>query len=393
VLAAGWFLAAGELWDTSVPADLARPTLDESDYFTATQYDEAHDYQAFLRITDLLGILAGLAALAFFALKGASFARESAAGRIGTGMLLGMLALGCAWLAQLPFGLAAHWWERRHDVVAQDQDYVDFLINDFLSVGGEFLFVSLGLLIVMTLAGIWRRFWWFAAAPALLIVMLAFAFVSPYLIPGLDPLRNERVAADARALASAEGVSDAPVQVQRVRELTSAPNAGVTGIGPSEKVIVWDTLLGQFERPEIRVVLAHEFGHLGRQHVWKLVAWTALLALPIAFAVWLATRRHGGLSEPAAVPIAVFVVAALLFLVSPLDHAFTQRLETEADWIALEETRDPDAATRLFQRFSAIALAEPRPPGWADLLLDDHPTVMERIEMAEAWRVLRGSTD
>jgi hypothetical protein len=46
-----------------------------------------------------------------------------------------------------------------------------------------------------------------------------------------------------------------------------------------------------------------------------------------------------------------------------------------------------------FRCFSAIALAEPRPPGWADLLLDDHPAVMERIEMAEAWRALRRSTD
>jgi STE24 endopeptidase len=387
VLTTAWVFAAGELWDTSVPGDLERPSLDEADYFTAAEFDEADGYQAFLRVNEVLGILAGLAALAFFALKGASFARESAAGRIGTGMLLGMLALGCAWLAQLPFGLAGHWWQRRHDVV--ELSYLDYLLTDFLSVGGEFLFISLGLLIVMTLAGIWPRLWWFAAAPALLVVMLAFAFVSPYLIPELDPLRDEQVAADAQALASSQGIPDTPVEVQEVREFTKAPNAGAAGIGSSQKVIVWDTLLDQFERPEIRVVLAHEFAHLARDHIWKLLAWTALLALPIAFAVWLATRRRGGLSDPAAVPVAVFVVSALLFLASPLDNTFTQRLEEEADWVALEETSDPDAATKLFQRFSTIALAEPRSPGWADLLLDTHPDVMERIEMAEAWRALR----
>lgn len=390
-LAGAWIWAARGLWDTSVPDDLARPSLDEADYFTAAEYEEANGYQAFLRVNELLGILAGLAAFAFFAFKGASFARESAAGRIGTGMLLGMLALGCAWLAQLPFGLAGHWWQRRHDVV--ELNYLDYLITDFLSVGGEFLFISLGLLIVMTLAGIWRRLWWFAAAPALLVVMFAFAFLSPYLIPDLDPLRDDRIAADAEALANAQGIPDTPVEVQEVREFTKAPNAGAAGIGSSQKVIVWDTLLGQFERPEIRVVLAHEFAHLARDHIWKLLAWTALLALPIGFAVWLATRRRGGLADPATVPVAVFVVAGLLFLASPLDNAFTQRLEEEADWVALEETGDPDAATRLFQRFSTIALAEPRSPGWADLLLDDHPDVMERIEMAEVWRALREPID
>ena len=391
MLAGAWLWAARELWDTSVPGDLDRPALDESDYLTAADSGEADGYQAFLRIVELLGILAGLAALAFFAWRGASFARESAAGRIGTGMLLGMLALGCAWLAQLPFGLAAHWWQRRHDLV--ELSYLEWLINDFLSVGGEFLFISLGLLIVMTLAGIWRRLWWFAAAPALLAVMLAFAFLSPYLIPGLEPLRDERVAADARALASAQGIGDTPVEVQDVSEFTKAPNAGAAGIGSGQKVIVWDTLLEQFQRPEVRVVVAHEFAHLAREHIWKTLAWLALLALPIAFAVWLATRRRGGLAEPEAVPVAVFVVGALLFVVSPLDNAYSQRLEEEADWVALEETRDPDAATALFERFATVALSEPRSPKWADLLLDDHPDVMERIEMAEAWRSLREPGD
>ena len=46
---------------------------------------------------------------------GARFARESAAGRIGTGMLLGMIGLALVWLSQVPFGLAELWWDRRYD--------------------------------------------------------------------------------------------------------------------------------------------------------------------------------------------------------------------------------------------------------------------------------------
>jgi STE24 endopeptidase len=384
VLAGAWLFAAIRLWETGVPDDLTLRTLDPHLFFTDSQLDRTASYEAFLRVDQLLGSLAPVVVLGIYAATGARFARESAAGRIGTGMLLGMLGLAFVWLAQFPFGLAALWWQRQHDT--SHQDYVTWIVNDWLSVGGEFLFISLALLIVMGLAGLWRRFWWLAAVPALAAVILIFTFLQPYLIPDLHPLRDPALAADARELATAQGVGDTAVRVQNTRNLAGAPNAEAAGLGPSRRVILWDTLLERFPRPEIRVVMAHEFAHLSRHHLWKLLAWTALLAIPIALVVEATTRRRGGLYEPEAVPLAIFVVVALLFLLSPLQRAFSQRLEAEADWVALETTRDPGSTEASFQRFTNLALIQPRPPGWAGLLLDDHPSIMERIEMAEAWR-------
>jgi Zn-dependent protease with chaperone function len=40
----------------------------------------------------------------------------------------------------------------------------------------------------------------------------------------------------------------------------------------------------------------------------------------------------------------------------------------------------------LFKRFSATSLGDPTPPGWAYVMLDTHPPLLDRIEMAEAWR-------
>jgi STE24 endopeptidase len=245
----------------------------------------------------------------------------------------------------------------------------------------------LALLIVMAIAGVWRHRWWLAAVPALIAVGVVFAFVQPYLIPDLDPLRDPQAAANARELAAAEGIPGTPVRVQNTHNLGGQPNAEAVGVGPSQRVIVWDTLLQRFSASEVRVVLAHEFGHLSRHHLWKGLAWTALLALPILLVVELATRRRGGLYEPTAVPLAIFVVVALLFCLSPLQNAFSRRLESEADWVALETTHDPKAAQALFRRFTRIALVEPRSPGWAELLIGNHPDVMQRIEMAQAWRL------
>ena len=388
VIAAAWLYGFIQLWQTTVPGDLALPDLDPSSYFTQEQLDEAAGYQAFLRVDELLALIAQVVALGIFAVKGPAFVRESAAGRIGTGMLLGMLGLAFVWLSQFPFGLAELWWERRHDV--SSQDYMTWIVNDFLSAGGEFLFMSLALLIVMALAGVWRRYWWIAAAPALVVVIMAFAFVQPYLIPDQHPVRDPWIAADAERLAAEEGIPDTAVRVQNTRNLGGSPNAEAAGLGPSRRVILWDTLLKRFPRAEVRVVLAHEFAHLEREHLLRLFGGMALLALPIAFIVAVATRRRGGLYEPAAVPLAVFVVTAILFVLLPMQTAFTRTLEEEADWRALETTRDPAAVTGTFRRLARLSLAQPDPPAWDYFLFQDHPTIMQRIEMARAWEERNG---
>jgi STE24 endopeptidase len=60
-------------------------------------------------------------------------------------------------------------------------------------------------------------------------------------------------------------------------------------------------------------------------------------------------------------------------------------MEAEADWVALETTRDPGSAKELFQSFADTSLGDPTPPGWAYVLLESHPTLLDRIAMAEAW--------
>ena len=94
------------------------------------------------------------------------------------------------------------------------------------------------------------------------------------------------------------------------------------------------------------------------------------------------------MAEPAAVPLALFVLVALQLVALPLQAAISRHIEGEADWIAPRTTRDPTAAVGVFRKFTTVALEQPDPPGWAYLLLADHPTIEQRIGMAEAWRKL-----
>jgi hypothetical protein len=53
--------------------------------------------------------------------------------------------------------------------------------------------------------------------------------------------------------------------------------------------------------------------------------------------------------------------------------------------MALQATRDPRAGREAFRSFTRIDLAQPNPPEWSYVLLDTHPTVIQRIAMTEAW--------
>ena len=203
-------------------------------------------------------------------------------------------------------------------------------------------------------------------------------------------MRDQALLAEADQLAARQGLEDVRVEEQDVRELTSAPNAEAVGLGPSRRVILWDTLLDRFPDDEVRVVLAHEIAHLSRNHIWKSAGWYALFALPGAYLIARATRRRGGVYAPAAIPLALFVLVVLQLLALPLQYGFTRHLEAEADWVALETARDPEAAERLFVRLGTSSLADPDPPAWSYLLMQTHPTLIQRIAMAEAWKARAG---
>ncbi len=97
-------------------------------------------------------------------------------------------------------------------------------------------------------------------------------------------------------------------------------------------------------------MIAHEYAHQARSHLLKGIAWYALFAFPGAFLIARATRRRGGIREPAAIPLAILVLVVLNLLALPVQNAISRHMEAEADWVALQTTRDPGAMESLFRR-------------------------------------------
>jgi STE24 endopeptidase len=378
LFALGWALAARALWRTEVPAGLDLPELAAAERFGPEELRRAARHDAFLRADLLLALLAQVAALALVVRRAPRLAARLPGPALARGPTLALVAFGAAWLGRLPFGLAAHWWERRYGLATRG--YGAWLWHRLPGLGE--LAVLLGAVLAAMLLARWLGSrWWLGAAPVAVALAAAVVLVQPLAGPALRPLRAPDVLAAARDVAG--GV---PVRVERASRRTRRANAEALGLGPTRRIVLWDTLLdGRFEPGEIRFVTAHEAAHHERRHALRGLAWFALFTLPCAFVAARVTRRRGGPAEPAAIPLLLLVVACLQIAALPVAGAITRRYEAEADWLALERTRDPAAAESLFRRFSRVNVDDPDPPRWVQLLLSDHPTLMRRIATARAF--------
>ena len=317
------------------------------------------------------------------------FTRESAAGPIGTGMLLGMLGLGIVWLVALPFRIAAHWWDRRND--QSDLDYLSWLFEDWAVLAAEFLSICIALLIVMGLARWLGERWWLPGAAVFVAIAALFSFVAPYLDYTTKPLRDETLLAAARSYEGELGLSRIPIRVEEVSADTDQANAYAFGLGPSRRVVLWDTMLQDpFTAGEQKVVLAHELAHHSQDHLPEGIGWFALFAVPGAWILMRVTRRRGGMGTPEAIPLSLLVVVVLQLVTAPLANTISRRMEAEADWKALQVTRDPESLEGLMIGFSKTSLGDPDPPGWVELMLGTHPSLAERVAMARAWAAWSG---
>ena len=382
IAAAAWAVVAWLLVRTSVPS-LHLSGLDEHRLFSDAAVRRSTRYSRGAQLLWLAGTLASLGALGVLAWRLPPSIRAMGLGRISSAIVAGIVILVTLWFVQLPFGLASLWWDNHFGLGPFDA--IAWLDAQWALLGIEVASVMLAIVLLVGFAGRWPRGWWLAAAPAIVGIAAAFAFVEGWVSgAGSHPLRSPTPARRRRAArAGRAGRGDAGRRPDGV-DLDRPGQRFHLGFGPSTHVVLWDTLLdGRFTRGEIDVVIAHELGHVRSRHVLKTIGWSALVVLPTLWLVAVATRRRGGIADPANLPYAILVLAVIGLLSAPLQNVVSRRYEAEADWRALNATRDPASMQKLFQSFERTSLEEPNPPLLDYLWLENHPTLMQRIAMAQ----------
>lgn len=234
------------------------------------------------------------------------------------------------------------------------------------------------------------RGWWLPAAGGSVLFGAGLAALAPVV---LDPIFNEftplpdgDTRSDVLELARAAEVKVGEVYSVDASRRTTAANAYVAGLGPTKRVVLFDTLLDRYSRDEVRVVVAHELAHVRNRDVPRGVVYSALVAPAAALAV---QRVSGALSPERGTAGALPAMALAAVLVGAptgiIGNRLSRAIERRSDAYSLTLTEAPDAFISFERAIALQNVGDLEPPRWLTSLLATHPPTAERIGAAVAY--------
>ena len=242
------------------------------------------------------------------------------------------------------------------------------------------------------------RGWWLPAATGSVLFGAGLAALAPVV---LDPLFNDftplpegQTRSDVLELAAAAGVTVGEVFSVDASRRTTAANAYVAGLGPTKRVVLFDTLLDRYGRDEIRVVVAHELAHVRGRDVPRSVLFAAIVAPGAALAVqrlsWLLSAERG---TPATLPALALSAGLVSGPIGLIANRLSRALERRADAFSLQLSGAPDAFVSFERAIALQNVADLDPPRWVTAVLATHPSTTERIGAALAYARMQSAPD
>ena len=391
-------VAEGAVWLLRPGEDPIEPvSVSEGDYFSQAEIERARDYRSGQRLLFVVGLGAQGALIVALALGRPRSARRGLE-RLAERPLLGAAAAGAGIsvavaVVALPAQVWAH--ERSVDVGLSTQSLDSWLGDVAKSTGIGAVLAAIGAAILMAVV---RRFggrWWIPGAAGVVALSAVFSWLAPVVLAPLfnrfDPLpEGSRARAEVLELGERAGVDIGEVYRVDASRRSTALNAYVSGLGPTKRVVLYDTLLDRARQPELRSVVAHELGHVRREDILRGLAFIAIVA-PLG--LLLAREVADGLTDrsgvdsrsPAALPAYVVGLTVASILLTVPGNQLSREIEASADTFALETTDDPRALIDLQRQLTETNVSDPDPPGLVSFLLGTHPSAVERIGAAVAY--------
>ena len=236
--------------------------------------------------------------------------------------------------------------------------------------------------------------WWWISSLFWIFFSVILAKVFPVLIVPLffkyKKITDEELRRRILNLADRMGIKILEVYQIDFSKKTKKCNAALVGLGKSKRVVLTDTLQGNFSPDEIEVILAHEFAHFRLRHLIKMLILNAALILFIfyvlfKFAGLIFSRFNLNLADIAGLGVWIFCFAVLQACFVPLLNWISRNMERNADRLAIKFTQLKDGFISVMDKLSQQNLVERNPSRWIKIIFFDHPPVQERIALAENY--------
>ena len=298
-------------------------------------------------------------------------------------------------IVTLPFGIALRRLSIGQGLAAGSWGgwLVDVVKGDVVAIVTTSLAVVALVACMRRLPRLWPAVAGLAAAGLVVLGSFAYPLVVEPVFNHFTKLPAGSLRTEILGLARQEGVHIDDVLVADASRRTTTLNAYVSGFGDTRRVVLYDTLVEGTPRDETLSVVAHELAHAKYDDV---VTGTALGAAGALFGVGLLglllpARREDETDRTsygigvAVVPRVLALVAIGTLVAAPVQNTISRRIETRADQTALEVTNAPQAFVDLQRRLALRSHADPTPPAWSQFWFGSHPTVLQRIGLANRY--------
>lgn len=261
------------------------------------------------------------------------------------------------------------------------QSVLGWLSDMVLRVGGRAILVG-GLVACITLMMSRHPRDWPARVTLLSVVAGVTAVflhplvVHPFLLPTAPMPAGEHLDA-VRVIIDRSDV-DVPVLLGEASSRTTRRNAVATGLGRTERIVIYDTLLAA-EPPVVAAIVAHEVAHIERRDPLR----AALAPVPFVALGSLVLQRRLRARDGQDVRVLAAAAAFALAVVAagtPLSAAMSRTVELRTDARSVVLSGDPAAHVSLLESFVVEGLADPDPPRWSVVLWATHPSPLKRME-------------
>ncbi len=286
-----------------------------------------------------------------------------------------------------------------HQFALTDQTFGAWLVDVAKGLAVSLAILPLlgaGALMVIRRGRNWWAVLWAASIPVIVLLVIIQPIVLDPIFNDFKPLQDTVLRQKLLDLASRAGIEGSRVyQVDKSKQ-TKTMNAYVNGVGPTNRIVMWDTLLAKMDHDEVLGVMGHEMGHYVLDHIWKGLAFSVVASFAGFFIAqrvhdrglrtWGARWGFSAPGDPASVPWLLLIVGAITFVSSPIASGFSRYVEHEADVFAIELTHLNEPIATAFRKMAEDSKVDPSPHPLMEYWLYSHPPIAKRIPFALSYK-------
>ncbi len=244
--------------------------------------------------------------------------------------------------------------------------------------------------------------WWIWAWAVFLCFQLLMTVLYPTLIAPLfntfTPLEAGELKTGIKRLAQREGLDVEGIYQMDATRRTRHTNAYFSGLGKAKRIVLFDSLIQCHSQDEIISILAHEIGHLKKNHIKKQILINGFVSLLLFFLAaklmtWEKMYESFGFSAMSGY-VGLFLVGILWepanFFLSPVGRAISRKFEREADFYSLGILKTAKPLVTALKKMAKENLSNLSPHPLYVFFNYSHPPLLERIEYLETGEMSGG---